>query len=157
MAKSTEAKPRYVRQVGGDHCGAAALAMCCRVSYAKALAAFGRIGQPLVGDGATHGDVIAAAATLGHTLTPVHRTRKVMRLMAEQSPRAVLSVMWKPGTKSYRASPSGHYVYVEHGLIYDPSAHVHWKTHPEQGRGFREYFRRRPGWVHTVLEWEGSS
>src|SRR3990167_9255788 len=108
MAKSTEAKPRYVRQVGGDHCGAAALAMCCRVSYAKALAAFGRIGQPLIGDGATHGDVIAAAATLGHTLTPVHRTRKVMRLMAEQSPRAVLSVMWKPGDRKSTRLNSSH-------------------------------------------------
>jgi len=148
-------KFRYVKQLGDDHCGAAALAMCCGVSYAKALAAIGRTGEPLTGEGANSSTLVAAALLLGHRLVIIHRSRRVMRLVAEQAHRAVLALAWKRGTPSYRDSPGGHFVFAAEGRIYDPSAHRHWKTHPEAGRRFRDYFRRRPGWVQAVLVYEG--
>lgn len=144
---------RYVKQIVDDDCGAAALAMCCRVSHTRALAAFGKFGEPITGDGASNGDLIAAAAVLGVTLRPYHVLgAKRMRLIAERVDRAVLAVHWVRGTKSYKDSPGGHFVYIERGFVYDPSAHEHWKSRHGIGRRLSVYFRRRPGRVQTVME-----
>ena len=149
----TRRRVKWVRQIADDDCGAAALAMCCKVGHAEALAAFGQFGEPIVGEGASNGDLIVAASMLGVTLKPhFHQGAKQMREIAEQVDRAVLTLRWERGTKSHKESPYGHFVYIDRGLVYDPSSYEHWKSHHGTGRTLSTYFRRRPGRVHTVME-----
>ena len=148
-------KVKWVRQMTDDDCGPASLAMCCGVSLADAHKVFGQFGEPLVGYGASNGDLIVAASILGVKLTPHHfQGAERMRIIADRTERAVLSIYWTPGTKSFVDSPGGHFVYFQRGLVYDPSSFEHWKSHYSRGRSLSTYFRRRPGRVRTVMEAE---